>query len=41
MDNSTRNSLLDTFQRSINGLNGDWYGSQVDATVTYHHCRVL
>jgi len=24
MDNSTRNSLLDTFQRSINGSYGDW-----------------
>lgn len=33
-DNGTRNSFLDTFHRSFNGLNGDWYGSQQDATVT-------
>jgi hypothetical protein len=36
-DNGTRNSFLDTFHRSFNGLNGDWYGSQVDATVTNHY----
>ena len=36
MDNGTRNSFLDTFHRSFNGLNGDWYGSQQDATVTNH-----
>jgi hypothetical protein len=35
-DNGTRNSFLDTFHRSFNGLNGDWYGSQQDATVTDH-----
>ncbi|MGD0097737.1 MAG: hypothetical protein ABSB60_14690 [Terracidiphilus sp.] len=35
-DNGTRNSFLDTFHRSFNGLNGDWYGSQSDATVTNH-----
>jgi hypothetical protein len=35
-DNGTRNSFLDTFHRSFNGLNGDWYGSQADATVTNH-----
>ncbi len=35
-DNGTRNSFLDTFHRSFNGLNGDWYGSQQDATVTNH-----
>jgi hypothetical protein len=35
-DNGTRNSFLDTFHRSFNGLNGDWYGSQKDATVTNH-----
>jgi hypothetical protein len=35
-DNGTRNSFLDTFHRSFNGLNGDWYGSQNDATVTNH-----
>ncbi len=35
-DSGTRNSFLDTFHRSFNGLNGDWYGSQQDATVTNH-----
>jgi hypothetical protein len=35
-DNGTRNSFLDTFHRAFNGLNGDWYGSQKDATVTNH-----
>jgi len=36
-DNGTRNSFLDTFHRSFNGLNGDWYGSQKDGTVTNHY----
>ncbi len=36
MDNGTRNSFLDTFHRSFNGINGDWYGSQQDATLTNH-----
>ena len=36
-DNGTRNSFLDTFHRSFNGLNGDWYGSQKDATITNHY----
>jgi len=35
-DNGTRNSFLDTFHRSFNALNGDWYGSQQDATLTNH-----
>ena len=35
-DNGTRNSFLDTFHRSFNGMNGDWYGSQKDATITNH-----
>ncbi|HUD12206.1 MAG TPA: glycosyl hydrolase family 28-related protein [Terracidiphilus sp.] len=35
-DNGTRNSFLDTFHRAFNGLTGDWYGSQQDATVTDH-----
>jgi hypothetical protein len=35
-DNGTRNSFLDAFHRNFNGLNGDWYGSQQDATVTDH-----
>jgi len=36
IDNGTRNSFLDTFHRSFNALNGDWYGSQQDATLTNH-----
>ena len=36
-DNGTRNSFLDSFHRSFNGLNGDWYGSQQDATVINHY----
>ena len=36
-DNGTRNSFLDTFHRSFNSLNGDWYGSQQDATLTNHY----
>ena len=36
-DNGTRNSFIDTFHRSFNGMNGDWYGSQQDATVTNHY----
>ena len=35
-DSGTRNSFLDTFHRSFNALNGDWYGSQQDATLTNH-----
>ena len=36
IDNGTRNSFFDAFHRSFNGMNGDWYGSQQDATVTNH-----
>ncbi len=36
-DNGARNSFLDTFHRSFNGLNGDWYGSQTDTTITNHY----
>jgi hypothetical protein len=36
VDQGTRNSFLDTFHRSFNALNGDWYGSQQDSTVTNH-----
>ena len=36
-DNGTRNSFLDTFHRSFNGITGDWYGSQQDATLTNHY----
>ncbi len=35
-DNGTRNSFLDSFHRSFNELNGDWYLSQQDATLTNH-----
>jgi hypothetical protein len=35
-DNGTRNSFLDTFHRSFNSLNGDWYGTQQDTTLTNH-----
>ena len=35
-DSGTHNSFLDTFHRSFNGLNGDLYRSQADATVTNH-----
>ncbi len=35
-DNGTRNSFLDSFHRTFNGLKGDWYQSQTDATVTNH-----
>ncbi len=36
-DNGTRNSFLDTFHRSFNALNGDWFGSQQDSTITNHY----
>jgi len=36
-DSGTRNSFLDTFHRSFNGISGDWYGSQQDATLTNHY----
>jgi hypothetical protein len=36
-DNGTRNSFLDTFHRSFNGLTGDQYRSQVDGTITNHY----
>ena len=35
-DAGSRNSFNDAFHRTANGLNGDWYASQVDATVTDH-----
>ena len=35
-DNGTRNSFLDSFHRTFNGVKGDWYQSQMDATVTNH-----
>ena len=36
-DTGTRNSFLDSFHRSFNGMNGDWYGSQQDATLTNYY----
>jgi hypothetical protein len=36
-DNGTRNSFMDTFHRSFNSLNGDWFGSQQDTTLTNHY----
>ena len=35
-DAGSRNSFNDAFHRTANGVNGDWYASQVDATVTDH-----
>ena len=35
-DNGTRNSFLDSFHRVFSGIKGDWYQSQMDATVTNH-----
>jgi hypothetical protein len=35
-DNGTRNSFADAFHRTLNSMNGDWYGSQQDATLTNH-----
>lgn len=35
-DNGTRNSFWDSFHRAFNGVKGDWYQSQQDATVTNH-----
>jgi len=35
-DSGSRNSFWDSFHRTTNGVNGDWYASQVDATLTDH-----
>lgn len=35
-DNGSRNSFLDAFHRTFNGVNGDWYASTQDGTVTNH-----
>jgi hypothetical protein len=35
-DLGSRNSFSDAFHRNINGAKGDWYASQIDATVTNH-----
>uniref|UniRef100_E6QPH2 Uncharacterized protein n=1 Tax=mine drainage metagenome TaxID=410659 RepID=E6QPH2_9ZZZZ len=37
VDNGSRNSFWDAFHRTFNGVNGDWYASQKDATVTNHY----
>jgi hypothetical protein len=36
IDGGSRNSFWDAFHRTANGMNGDWYASQQDATVTNH-----
>jgi hypothetical protein len=36
VDNGSRNSFWDAFHRTTNGMNGDWYASQKDATVINH-----
>lgn len=36
IDNGSRNSFWDSFHRTVNGIKGDWYASQQDATVTDH-----
>jgi hypothetical protein len=36
IDNGSRNSFSDAFHRATNGIKGDWYASQQDATVTNH-----
>lgn len=33
VDNGSRNSFWDAFHRTANGIKGDWYASQQDATV--------
>lgn len=36
IDNGEHNSFADAFHRTFNGITGDWYASQQDATVTNH-----
>jgi hypothetical protein len=36
VDNGSRNSFWDAFHRTWNGIKGDWYASQQDATITNH-----
>ena len=36
-DNGTHNSFWDSFHRGFNGLTGDLYRSQTDATITNHY----
>jgi hypothetical protein len=35
-DSGSRNSFLDAFHRTFNGIAGDWYASQQNATITNH-----
>ena len=35
-DNGSRNHFQDAFHYAVNGMKGDWYASQQDATVTNH-----
>lgn len=37
VDNGTHNSFEDAYHRAENGMKGDWYASQQDATVTNHY----
>lgn len=37
VDDGEHNSFEDAFHRTQNGMNGDWYASQQDATVTNHY----
>jgi hypothetical protein len=36
VDNGSRNSFWDAFHHTVNGMKGDWYASQQDATVINH-----
>lgn len=36
IDNGSRNSFWDAFHRTANGIKGDWYASQQDATIINH-----
>jgi hypothetical protein len=36
IDNGSRNSFWDAFHHDVNGMKGDWYASQQDATLTNH-----
>ncbi|MFZ1074821.1 MAG: hypothetical protein WAN50_00375 [Minisyncoccia bacterium] len=36
VDNGSRNNFQDAFHYDINGVRGNWYASQIDATVTNH-----
>ena len=36
IDNGSRNSFWDAFHRTVNGIKGDWFASQQDATIVNH-----